>query len=93
MWYLMIDMETIHKNNPYLDGGPKYIRMPRGNGRCPMSGLSRSTLYRLAVPCHENNWRSVVRSKKLRASGSGNKGCRLIEVASLLEYLAGLPEK
>lgn len=66
---------------------PKYIRMPGSRGRCPYSGLSRSTLYRLSVACHENNWRPPVRSIKLKTRNLGKMGCRLIDAVSLFDFL------
>jgi hypothetical protein len=71
----------------YESSFAKYIRMPKPNKRCELSGLSRSTLYRLCVPCAENNWRPPVRSIRVKTKVDGRTGCRLIDTESMLAYL------
>ena len=69
---------------------PEWIRMPKSPERCKYTGLSRSFLYTLAVPCDENGHKPPVRSVTLRRQGM-QKGVRLISYESLMHYLGGLP--
>jgi len=64
---------------------PEFIRLPKG-GLEPYSGLSRSKLNQLVLPCRENGYKAPVRSVCLRKPGAV-KGTRLIHLASLLAYL------
>lgn len=66
-----------------------YIRLPKPGGRCPYTGLSRTTLVELSVPCHRNGFKPPVLSKHLRRPGA-QKGIRLVDRDSLFGYLAGL---
>jgi len=64
---------------------PEWIRLPN-KGRCPYTGLGRSTLYTLATPCETNGHKPPVRSVSLRRRGTA-RGVRLIDLQSLLDYL------
>jgi hypothetical protein len=64
---------------------PEWIRVPV-KGRCPYTGLSRSTLYTLIAPCEANGHKPPVRSVSLRRRGN-TTGVRLIHLQSLLDYL------
>jgi hypothetical protein len=57
---------------------PRFIRIPAGNASCPITGLRRGTLNRLAAE-------RKIRSVSLREDGS--RGVRLIDLDSLLNYL------
>lgn len=64
---------------------PEWIRLPK-KGRCPYTGLSRSSLSSLIIPCAANNHRPPVKSVCLRARGAA-RGIRLISYDSLMDYL------
>jgi len=69
---------------------PVYTRLPKSPDHCPLTGLSRSALNELILPTQSNGGRPPVKSvvhKKRHAQ----RGVRLIEVDSLLAYLANLP--
>jgi len=67
---------------------PLYFRLPRAGTRDPMFGLSRSTWNNLVLPCKANNYNPPIRS--ITTNQNGRRGCRLIVVASALEYFAKL---
>jgi len=62
------------------------IRMPRTGQRCPVSGLSRSTLYVLITPSEFNGYNPPVKSICVRARGN-IRGIRLVSYESLKAYL------
>ena len=64
---------------------PEFIRLPKG-GLCPYTGLSRSKLNQLILPCEQNEFKPPVKSVCLRQRGA-IKGTRLIVLDSLLDYL------
>ena len=66
---------------------PQYIRLPKAGSRCPWTGLSRSKLNQLILPCDENGHCPPVKSLSLRPRGA-LKGTRLILLESLLDYLS-----
>lgn len=65
---------------------PLYLRLPRNGEKCSVSGLCRSTIYELV-----SGPTPAVKSKLLKQPGS-KRGIRLIETASLVAYLQGLPD-
>jgi hypothetical protein len=65
---------------------PEFIRLPRSGMLCNWTGLSRSKLNELILPCAANGLKAPVRSVCLRRKGAV-KGARLINLQSLLEYL------
>jgi len=67
-----------------------WIRLPRAGTRCPVSGLSRSTLAELVRPCERNAYRPPVEARMLKRKGS-TRGVLLISRNALLEYLSELP--
>ena len=71
--------------------GPRYVRLPRPGTRCPHSGLSRSTLREICIPCKENGFRPPVIAKIRRKGPYAVRGIVLINLASLLSYIDGLP--
>ena len=70
---------------------PEFVRLPKGGTRCPHTGLSRSKMNQLVLPCKENDFKPPVESKVLRSRGT-IRGTRLIVFDSLMEYLNGLDE-
>ena len=70
---------------------PEFIRLPKSGTRCPHTGLSRSKLNQLVLPCKENDYKPPVESKALRNRGS-IRGTRLIVFDSLMNYLKGLDD-
>ena len=72
------------------DGRPEWIRLPKANGRCEYTGLSRSKLYTMVGACRANGFRPPVRSVVLRQRGQ-IRGVRLISYDSLMTYLKSLP--
>ena len=68
---------------------PEYIRLPKPRERCRLTGLSRSTLAELAVPCELNDHKPPVRSLVVKKRGA-IRGIRLINYDSLLDYLREL---
>ncbi|MCC6414604.1 MAG: hypothetical protein IT582_01670 [Opitutaceae bacterium] len=82
---------------PHLDnyGRPVFdstvwLRLPRPGTRCPVSGLSRSTLAELVRPCERNDYRPPVPARVLKRKGSV-RGVLLIPRHDLLAYLNDLP--
>ena len=76
------------EQNPQPPGPParpEWIRLPL-RGPCPWTGLSRSKMYGLILPCEANGFKAPVRSVRLSPPGS-TKGVRLIHLESLLSYL------
>jgi hypothetical protein len=77
-------LSSTSENRDYSDK-PEFIRLPKG-GLCPHTGLSRSKLNQLILPCKQNDWNPKVKSICLRQPGAV-KGTRLIVLDSLLDYL------
>jgi len=69
---------------------PEFLRFPKGNNPCPYTGMSRSGLYNLCVPCKANKFRPAVPGKCLRQPGNLT-GVWLIPFAELIAYLRSLP--
>jgi len=67
---------------------PEFVRLPRCGQRCPITGLSRSTLNSLILPTSENAFRPPVISRVLAKRGR-IRGVRLIVYDSLMEFLYG----
>jgi hypothetical protein len=70
---------------------PEFIRLPKPGTCDSWTGLSRSTLNVLVLPCRENGYRPPVRSCSLRRKGL-SKGVRLIDFQSLLDHINAHPE-
>jgi len=69
---------------------PEFLRLPRPGSQCRYSGLSRSALNALALPCAANDFQPPVESRCLRQRGKV-RGIRLIVYGSLMRYLHSLP--
>lgn len=65
---------------------PEWTRLPKSGTRCPWTGLTRSKLNELVLPCAANDFKPPVRSACLRQRGRV-KGVRLIHLASLLAFI------
>lgn len=70
---------------------PELIRLPVPGAACPYTGPKRSKMNELLLPCRANNHRPPVKSICLRRPGQ-KTGVRLVDYASLLNYLRGLGE-
>lgn len=68
---------------------PEYVRLPRPGARCALTGLSRSTLAELAVPCETNEFKPPVKSVVIRKRNA-IRGIRLVHLGSLLDHLRSL---
>jgi hypothetical protein len=65
---------------------PEFIRLPAPNEFCPYTGMSRSVLYRLTVPCKANGCIPQVPAKPLRGRGK-LRGIWLIPFDQLVAYI------
>lgn len=65
---------------------PLTIRLPRSGERCPWTGLTRSALNELILPCKANGFAPPVRSKVLKSEGN-SRGIRLVIFQSLKCWL------
>jgi hypothetical protein len=74
------------QHTPQQANQPEFIRLPRPGMRCDWTGLSRSKLNQLILPCEANCNNPPVKSVSLRIPGS-KRGARLIALESLLTYL------
>lgn len=63
---------------------PEFVRIPKNGARCPVSGLSRSSMIGLI-----SGSSPPVRSVVLRQQGA-TRGIRLVNTQSLVSYLHGL---
>jgi hypothetical protein len=68
---------------------PEWVRLPSPRERCPITGLSRSTMTELCVPGPANDNTPPVRSVVIRKRNA-TRGIRLISYDSLTAYLASL---
>ena len=86
-----------HRNQPAEQGvvstvplppnqEPIYIRLPKPGALCPLTGLTRSGLNLLILPCKPNDFKPPVKSFSLARKGNV-KGVRLISWESLRKYL------
>ena len=79
-------LAPIEETAPQPTAVAEWIRLPRSGTTCPRTGLSRSILNQLVLPCKANDHRPPVKSIALRKPGA-IRGCRLIHLASLLQFL------
>lgn len=70
----------------------EYCRLPAPGQRDPRTGLSRTTLSELVLPCSANGFKPPVRSVLLKKRGA-TRGIRLIHIPGLLEYLSCLADE
>lgn len=69
---------------------PEFERLPSRNGRCGITGLSRSSVEELVRPSEKNNFNPPVKAKYLRKPGA-LRGVWLIPRQALIDYINGLP--
>jgi hypothetical protein len=81
---------------PHLDGpravfdSQVWLRLPRPGSRCPVCGLSRSTLAELVRPGPRNDYAPPVESRLLKRKGAA-RGVLLISRAALLAFINKQP--
>jgi hypothetical protein len=68
---------------------PEFIRLPKAATLCAHTGLSRSIMNELILPCEANNRKPPVRSILLRKPGNIG-GVRLVDYRSLVDFLRSL---
>ena len=83
--------QTYPHTSPQIAPMIRYTRLPSTGTVEPISSLNRTALDKLVRPQPENDFNPPVRTKILRTKGA-RRGTVLIEVESLLAYLASLPE-
>ena len=64
----------------------EFLRLPPPRTRCPLTGLSRTSLNDLVSPSKNNDFKPPVRSFVLRRKGT-TRGIRLIDRADLVRYI------
>ena len=67
-----------------------WIRLPRVGARCPISGLSRSSMAELVRPGPRNDYAPPVESRLLKRKGAA-RGTLLVSRESLLAYISAQP--
>lgn len=72
--------------NPGTRLTPEFIRLPAPGSACPWTGLKRTALNQLVLPCVENEFKPLVRSFVLRKRGQ-RTGIRLIDFESLVTHI------
>jgi hypothetical protein len=65
---------------------PEFIRLPKTGTLCPHTGLTRSKMNELVLPCPQDDHKPPVKSVCLRQRGA-IKGVRLVVFKSLIEYI------
>lgn len=65
---------------------PLTIRLPKPGTLCPVTGLARSALNELILPCPANDFSPPVKSFSLRRKGA-RRGIRLVDFQSLESYI------
>ena len=71
----------------------KYMRLPKPKARDPYFGFRRSFLNTLILPCKENNYSPPVASFVLKRRPTSRCGVRLVDLASLEDYIAKHPQE
>jgi len=64
----------------------EFLRLPPPGQKCPVTGLTRSFLNSLVLPCEQNGFKPAVRSFTLRRQGCA-RGVRLVDRADLIRYI------
>jgi hypothetical protein len=65
---------------------PEFIRLPKPRTNCPHTGLSRTDLYNLTVPCKANNFNPSVPAKNRRKPGN-LRGVWVIPYGALIAHI------
>ena len=79
-------MDTLTQNGTPHVTRPEFTRLPKPGTLCPLTGLSRTAINSMILPTAANDRKPPVKSVAVRKPGQ-KRGWRLINVASLLEYL------
>lgn len=82
--------DALRRPTPHEAGRSNWIRLPRVGSRCPVSGLSRSSLATLVRPEPRNQFNPPVEARVLKRRGAA-RGIVLINQESLLAYISDLP--
>lgn len=85
-------LEILGEAGDKPSSGPDWIRLPKPGKRCPISGLSRTTLNELCLANRTNDFRPQVKSVVIKKRGA-IRGIRLISAVSLRGYLARLADE
>ena len=72
-------------------GPPKFLRLPPPGQLCPVCGLSRSFLNELVLGTPRNAFKPPVRSFVLKQREDCKTGVRLVDAASLFDYVERHP--
>lgn len=83
-----VDPVTMPPASGITQRDPEFIRLPKTGTLDPLTGLTRSKLNELVLPCPANDHKPPVKSVCLRQRGAV-KGVRLIVFKSLMDYLHG----
>jgi hypothetical protein len=86
----MITLQEVSEQEELME--PRFIRLPKTGERCPWTGLSRSKMNQLILPCSRNNYLPPVESCSLKPAGAA-RGARLVLFESLMDYLEQKTEK
>lgn len=65
---------------------PVYLRLPKPPAKCPVTGLCRSTIWKLIAGVNP-----PVKSKILKVPGS-SRGIRMVETKALISHIDSLPD-
>ena len=81
-----VDPVSVTPASVTIQRDPEWVRLPKTGTLCPYTGLTRSKLNELILPCPANGHKPLVRSVCLRQRGKV-KGVRLVFFDSLLDYI------
>ncbi|HEY8965977.1 MAG TPA: hypothetical protein VIM58_06010 [Candidatus Methylacidiphilales bacterium] len=70
-----------------LKGQPPFIRPPKPKERCPLTGMSRTTMMELITPCRRNGNRPPIKAVLKLSSPIAKRGMWMIPTRDLLYYL------
>lgn len=92
----MNNLECVKKTIPTFPNTknlvrPEWLQLPKSGQRCPISGLSRSALNTVILPNKGNGYKPQVLSRSIKSHKHASRGVRLVNVASLLEFIESQP--
>ena len=70
---------------------PVWIRIPRSGETCPLTGLTRSTMLSLVLPCAANRFAPPVVSQLLLSNPTARRGVRLVAYDDLCRHIRSQP--
>jgi hypothetical protein len=79
-------------DNASVNTKPEFIRLPKSGTQCFHTGLTRSKMNQLVLPCAANGFKPPVKSISLRCRGQ-IKAVRLVVYDSLMAYLRSFLEE